>query len=333
MPRTLCLATTAWTDQRLEEIARRAAEWGYSGIELACWGDHFAIQRALAEADYGQAVLEILEKNELKWHGLNVVPTGQCVGDGPDNALRRSVPDYVWDNGEVTGLAARALAELGAVIQVAQKLGQTTVVTATGSDMTRGQLGWPPPARAWVEAGFRRFAETWGIVFDAAANAGVRLALVVAPGQMAFDLPSAEHLLRAIDGRPEVMFAINPGRLHWQGVDPAELVRAFPDRIGAVHLSDAAVTLTGRNGIFGGYLPGHDHRRGWAPRTAGFGGVDWPTFFRALNDVGYDGPLTVVIEDPGMDRDHAAQEAAAFARRMDFEPARSAGSDAFSSLD
>ena len=28
------------------------ADFGYDGIELACWGDHFEVDRALAEDDY-----------------------------------------------------------------------------------------------------------------------------------------------------------------------------------------------------------------------------------------------------------------------------------------
>ena len=46
MSRPVILFTGQWTDLPLEELAQKAAEWGYQGLELACWGDHFEVQRA-----------------------------------------------------------------------------------------------------------------------------------------------------------------------------------------------------------------------------------------------------------------------------------------------
>ena len=42
--------------------------------------------------------------------------------------------------------------------------------------------------------------------------------------------------------------------------------------------------------------------------------------FRALNDIGYAGPLSVEWEDSGMDREFGAAEAARFVRAADFAP-------------
>jgi hypothetical protein len=44
--------------------------------------------------------------------------------------------------------------------------------------------------------------------------------------------------------------------------------------------------------------------------------------FRALNRVGYEGPLSIEWEDSGMDRDWGAPDALAFVRRTDFSPSR-----------
>ena len=40
----------------------------------------------------------------------------------------------------------------------------------------------------------------------------------------------------------------------------------------------------------------------------------------ALNDIGYQGPLSVEWEDSRMDREHGAKEAAAFVKKIDFKP-------------
>ena len=50
---------------------------------------------------------------------------------------------------------------------------------------------------------------------------------------------------------------------------------------------------------------------------------------RALNRVGYDGPLSIEWEDSGMDREYGARDALAFVRRSDFAPSRVAFDAAF----
>ena len=52
----------------------------------------------------------------------------------------------------------------------------------------------------------------------------------------------------------------------------------------------------------------------------GRGRIDFEEIVRALNDVRYQGPLSVEWEDSGMDREHGATEAAAFVRTVDFKP-------------
>jgi hypothetical protein len=50
---------------------------------------------------------------------------------------------------------------------------------------------------------------------------------------------------------------------------------------------------------------------------------------RALNRIGYDGPLSVEWEEAGINRVHGARESAAFVRGADFEPSRAAFDAAF----
>mgnify|MGYP000299387729 CR=1 FL=1 len=64
-------------------------------------------------------------------------------------------------------------------------------------------------------------------------------------------------------------------------------------------------------------LPGHELAYVELP---GHGDVDFEAFFRALNRIGYAGPLSIEWEDSGMDRAWGAQDALAFVRRTDFAP-------------
>jgi sugar phosphate isomerase/epimerase len=105
-------------------------------------------------------------------------------------------------------------------------------------------------------------------------------------------------------------------------VDPVEFLRRFGDRIYHVHVKDVALSLNGRSGLLGSYLPPGDPRRGWEFRSPGHGGIDWEAVIRGLNDIGYEGPLAVEWKDSGMDRDYGAEDACKFVKRLDFEPAR-----------
>jgi sugar phosphate isomerase/epimerase len=96
-----------------------------------------------------------------------------------------------------------------------------------------------------------------------------------------------------------------------------------------MHVKDAIVTLNGRTGVLGSHLNFGDPRRGWDFRSPGRGGVNFEEIIRALNQIGYDGPLSVEWEDSGMDREHGAREACEFLRKLDFEPSRRAFDAAF----
>ncbi len=50
MARPITLFTGQWADQPFEEVARLAGEWGYDGLEIACWGDHFDVWAAVEQS-------------------------------------------------------------------------------------------------------------------------------------------------------------------------------------------------------------------------------------------------------------------------------------------
>ena len=158
---------------------------------------------------------------------------------------------------------------------------------------------------------------------------GVRFALEVHPTEIAFDIVTARRALDALGNREEFGFNFDPSHLLWQGVDPVEFIREFPDRIYHVHIKDAIVTLNGRSGILGSHLNFGDPRRGWDFRSPGRGGVNFEEIIRALNQAGYEGPLSVEWEDAGMDREHGAREACEFVKKLDFEPSGVAFDAAF----
>jgi sugar phosphate isomerase/epimerase len=330
MPRPILLLTGPWADLPLEELAAQAAEFGYNGLDLACLGDHFEVARALSEDDYTSSKLEMLRRHELEAPILSNHRVSQAVGDLIDHRHRDLVPDYVWGDGDPAGVQERATQEMIATVQAAQNLGAGVVAGFTGSPIWSYVCGYPSPSRNVVAEGFREIVRRWTPILDVCRDVGIRYAFEVHPGQIAFDLYSAEILLDALDGREEFGFTFDPTHLHWQGIDPVEFVRRFGDRIYHVHVKDIAITLNGRSGLLGSYLPYDDPRRGWHPRCPGRGGLDWEGIIRALNAANYAGALAVEWSDPGMDRLAGAAEACRFVKMLDYEPPASAqGAPAF----
>jgi sugar phosphate isomerase/epimerase len=180
-----------------------------------------------------------------------------------------------------------------------------------------------------IDAGFQQFADRWNPILDVFRDCGVKFALEVHPTEIAFDLYSAERALEAIGRRPEFGFNFDPSHLHWQGVDPVEFIRRFPDRIYHVHIKDAIKTLDGRSGILASHLNFGDARRGWDFRSPGRGEINFEEIIRALNAINYRGPLSIEWEDCGMDREFGAKEACSFTRRLDFSPSNRAFDAAF----
>jgi len=330
MGRPVTLFTGQWADLPLEDVARKASEFGYQGLELACWGDHFEVDRALGEQGYCASRRDLLERYDLQVHAISAHLVGQAVLDRVDARHQAILPPHVWGDGDPAGVNARAAEELKNTARAAQRLGVGVVNGFTGSSIWHLLYSFPPTPEEMISAGFALLAERFHPILDVFAECGVRFALEVHPTEIAFDLVTAERALAALERREEFGFNFDPSHLVWQGVDPVEFLRAFPDRIFHVHVKDAAVRLNGQSGILGSHLPFGDPRRGWEFRSPGRGSVDFEEIIRALNHIKYAGPLSVEWEDAGMDREAGAKEACQFVQNLDFVPSGAAFDAAFS---
>ena len=52
MARPVTLFTGQWADLPLETLAQKVSAWGFDGLELACWGGHFDVEKALTDDAY-----------------------------------------------------------------------------------------------------------------------------------------------------------------------------------------------------------------------------------------------------------------------------------------
>src|SRR6185295_5061871 len=168
-----------WTDLPLEELAAKLNEWGYQGVELCCWGDHFEARRALAEDDYCQQKLDLLARFDLQLAVLGSYRVGQAVCDRIEPRHRHILPDHVWGDGDPAGVNLRAAEEMTAIIGAAQKLGVGVISSFTGSSLWAGVMGYPANSPELVDEGFAEFATRWNPLLDLCAEAGIRFALEV----------------------------------------------------------------------------------------------------------------------------------------------------------
>ncbi len=330
LARPVTLFTGQWADLKLEDLARMAREFGYQGLELACWGDHFDVEAAMSDDGYCAAKRDLLERHDLQLHAISTHLVGQAVLDVIDERHKAILPESVWGDGKPNGVNARAAEMLANTARAAQKLGVGVVNGFTGSSIWHLLYSFPPVPEEMIQGGFDLFAERFDPILDVFGQCGVRFALEVHPTEIAFDIHTARRALDALDNREEFGFNFDPSHLLWQGIDPVEFIRAFPERIYHVHIKDAIVTLDGRSGILASHLNFGDARRGWDFRSPGRGGVNFEEIIRALNAIGYDGPLSVEWEDVGMDREAGAREACEFVKRIDFTPSQVSFDAAFS---
>ena len=303
MSRPVTLFTGQWADLPLDVLAEKAGAWGYDGLELACWGDHFDVQAALSDPSYCQGRRDLLARHGLGVWAISNHLVGQALCDRIDDRHRAILPARVWGDGDADGVRRRAAREMADTARAAARLGVDVVNGFTGSPIWHLLYSFPPVAPTAIDAGFREFADAWGPVLDVFEHEGVRFALEVHPTEIAFDIVTAERALQSLDGHPAFGFNYDPSHLAYQGVDCVEFIRRFGDRIAHVHMKD--VWWSDRPalaGIFGGHTDFGDPRRYWDFRSPGRGRVDFEEILRALNRAGYEGPLSVEWEDAGMDR-------------------------------
>ena len=205
--------------------------------------------------------------------------------------------------------------------RAAAQLGVTQVNGFTGSSIWHLIYSFPPNDFGEIERGYEEFAERWGPIMDVFDAEGVRFGLEVHPTEIAYDFVTTRRTLDAIGNREAFGINLDPSHFAHQFLDTAQFALEFADRIYHVHVKDsqapprrppldprARTSTSARR-----RAAGTSSHRGTATSTS-------RSLFRALNRIGYEGPLSIEWEDSGMDRDWGAPDALAFVRRTDFAP-------------
>lgn len=317
MKRPITICSGQFGDMPLDNLCALMSGIGYEGIEIST-ASHIDVNRVLSDDDYVAQFKQTLEKHGLSVWALGSHLTGQCVGDVWDARLNNFAPNHLANQPEK--IRAWAIAEMEATARAAKKLGIKIVTGFLGSPIWSYWYAYPQTTPAMVQQGFDTIKQLWDPIFDVFDECGVKLAFEVHPAEIAFDYYTTKKLLETFDYRPALGLNFDPSHLEWQGVDPVVFLKDFAERIYHVHLKDVKMSLDGRAGILGSHLGFGDTRRAWNFVSLGHGNVDFDGIIRELNQMGYEGPLSVEWEDSGMERVFGATEAFEYAKQINFVP-------------
>src|SRR5882724_12207052 len=127
MARPVTLFTGQWADVPIAELVAKVSGWGFDGVELACWGDHFEVDRALADPSYVKAKRALLADRGLECWAIGGHLVGQAVADPIDARHRAILPPEVWGDGEPEGVRQRAAERMKDTARAAAAFGVETV--------------------------------------------------------------------------------------------------------------------------------------------------------------------------------------------------------------
>ena len=181
MTRPVTLCSGQWADLPLAQLAQKCNKFGFDGIELACWGDHFEVDKALAQSDYCAKKRELLKQHNMQVFSISGHLVGQAVLDLIDARHKPLLPPYVWGNGKPGEVNARAAEEMKNTARAAQKLGVKVVNGFTGSSIWHLLYSFPPVSQEMIDDGFKLLAERFNPILDVFGECGVKFALEVHP--------------------------------------------------------------------------------------------------------------------------------------------------------
>jgi sugar phosphate isomerase/epimerase len=149
-----------------------------------------------------------------------------------------------------------------------------------------------------VQENVSLFKDTFTPLVQLAEDRGVHLAMENCPqpnvwpagGNMANTVENWRLLFEAVPS-PRLGLTFDPSHFVWLGMDYIKAVHEFGSRIFSVHAKDTEILdgILADTGILG--------KGWWRYRLPGWGAVDWPAFFTALREVGYQGPVCIEHED------------------------------------
>ncbi|WP_158738050.1 sugar phosphate isomerase/epimerase [Alteribacillus sp. YIM 98480] len=291
----MSLVTDCLESMSFEEMVDTAASLGYEILELACggWSDapHVDLDGLLESLVQREKLMDTLKQRGLELHALNC--SGNQLAPNEEGREHQVVVEKTFRLAELLGVKN---------INMMSGLpgggpGETTPnwITTSWPPITTKILNWQ-----WSEVALPYWEKT---VKEAKEHGIEKIALENHGAQLVYN-PETLFRLRNHVGD---MIGMNydPSHTFWMGGDPISVVRSLGDAIYHVHAKDTRI----ERGVFEqegaldtktidcfatrswNYVAlGHGHETSW-----------WKEFFSVLSMMGYNGPVSLEMEDLTMD--------------------------------
>ncbi|MCD8349962.1 MAG: sugar phosphate isomerase/epimerase [Planctomycetaceae bacterium] len=291
----LCFNTDGLGGYPRDEMLDIIAANGYEAAEFACgnWSQapHIDLDCLLDDKKARSAFTDSLEKRNITIAALN------CSGN------------QLAPNDE--GRAHQAVVEK--TFRLAEMLGVTTIVMMSGcpggapDDTTPNWIcaSWPPITTQILEWQWNEvLIPYWHKTVELAKRHGIqKIALENHGCQMVY---SAETLFRLRDAVGDhIGLNFDPSHLMWMGGDPIRAIRTLGKAIYYVHAKDVRLErgACDVNGVLDTKTIDRFADRAWNFVALGHGHdvMWWKEFFSVLSMCGYDGTVSLEMEDLTMD--------------------------------
>lgn len=286
------------------EVLTIASELDFDCVEMMCWPPGKATRRyaGVTHIDVAHLTEQIIDEvNNLTWrHGVTISGLGYY-----GNPLSPDAEE-----------AEQAQQQIRHLIVAGAKLGIPRINTFVGRDWT-----------ANVDQNLERFVPVWEPIVQFAEEHDVLIGIENCPMLFTNDeWPGGKNLAsspaiwrRMFELIPSNHFGLNydPSHMVLQHMDEVAPIREFASRIFHVHAKDMWIDRKALNDVGTFALPNlYSHGR-----LPGRGSVRWDEFFSALNEVGYNGPVCVEVEDREFEgtlegRREALRQSAEFLRKF-----------------
>jgi sugar phosphate isomerase/epimerase len=303
----LSVLTAPLYDRGAEDAFAWLSERGVEAVEIGSGGSpgtgHCNPDELLAEPGKLRGFKEMLKKYGLEISALS------CHSN------------HVHPDGDVRAAAAH---DLTSTLKLAEKLGVKTIVTFSGCPGDQPGARYPNWVTCAWPADYPKILDYqwngvlipfWQGAAREASEYGVeRIALELHPG---FCVYNTSTLLRLREAAGTAIGAnLDPSHLFWQGIRPAEAIKALKGAIYHFHAKDTKIDAanTSVNGVLDTGSLGGLEKRSWLFRTVGYGhgASEWKEILTALRLVGYDGAISIEHEDAFMSIEEGLEKAISF---------------------
>jgi len=266
-----------WT---FEEVIDIAHDNGFRCVEVASWPQGVAERRYAGVTHIDVATLDDVHLGDIKDWCRDQDVAISALGFYP-NPLAAD-----------TAASQAAISHLHKLIDASAALDVNLVGTFIGRDQ-----------HATVEDNLARVRQIWPAIIAHAESVGVRIAIENCPmlfgadqwpgGQNIFTTPALWRRIFDMLGSESLGLNFDPSHFVWQLMDYIAPLYEFRDRLFHVHLKDIHLDRARLNQVGSMAYP----LDFMSPKLPGHGDIDWGAFISALDDIGYDGPACIEVED------------------------------------